>query len=1150
MRLRQLSLDLFGHFTDKIYDFGIKKPNSADFHVIYGPNEAGKTTTMEAFLRLLYGFPHRETYDFLHQRKNLSVSGLLEIGGAERFLKRFSSRNNSLVDQSGKALPETLLQAHLGGLSEEDYRHLLCLDDETIERGGEEIASSKGDIGRLLFSAAAGVSDLTAVLDHIRSQADALYRKGARSTEIARLKKELAEVERQIKDQDVSASQYRKLHQALELAQADEKSLEEERNKKRVALANAQARAAALPALIKIDQLAAAVTPFVNYPQQLDFTAEDLVELLTRQTRLQTDAERLEQELTKLTLDLSEIKREPQHLTLADELKKLDELRGRYQAAERDLPRRHKSLNDVLKEMLAHMQALHVDDEDELENLILSQAQLAELAAARDEKRDAYKIQLAEQHEVEILQNRLEAAENELLKLQNSQNPPSGVQEILYRFSAERFLPQYAKAQQAIADAKLRLRDALDALSIKGIDFDAVPVCSLSGEEAEEIADKYRILKDKLAQATQNLAEKQQDAEIIDKQIADIKSSQGLADDADAQAYFQIRDALWQKHKADLKPETAAAFEAAMIDVDNCSEKRLYQAELIGQIRSLSQRSSELAIQMTALKKHQDELETSLAELIDNLNQAIISAGLALPLAPSVFANWVKKRDAAAQEERRLQHIIADHQEVMEKAARLRSALSPLVDLDAPDFDTLINAALDLQHQEQEQADKIAAAEKDFSVLKDDFARRQNKLTQFEKQTETATNDWEALIEQHLGHAVSADIVEHSLDHLHQIAHLSGQRAGFIRQIEGMEQDQAEFTQKMIELAEEKGLDMDPDSLQPLVVFAELEKTAQNALTAENRWQQLSERKKEAQQELAEAKISLDEIDRQVKQLAQIFPENVPTKTLPQLRVAVADAANAIAQRKQLEVSTTEICAALSLPDLSTVRQELGSVSASELSAQIAGLEEELSHLEEKTKTAIELRSDAAGQLARVTGDADIAALTELKVTLEAQIEDAILHYLEFDLGHRLAEEAIRRYRDKHRSGMMDATEKIFSELTNGAYRRLSTQPDGNNETLLALDATGKAKQARDMSKGTRFQLYLALRAAAYEQLVAQGVCLPFFCDDIFETFDEERTRAACRVMARIGQSGQAIYLTHHRHVVDIALQECGENVKIHEITA
>lgn len=86
------------------------------------------------------------------------------------------------------------------------------------------------------------------------------------------------------------------------------------------------------------------------------------------------------------------------------------------------------------------------------------------------------------------------------------------------------------------------------------------------------------------------------------------------------------------------------------------------------------------------------------------------------------------------------------------------------------------------------------------------------------------------------------------------------------------------------------------------------------------------------------------------------------------------------------------------------------------------------------------------------------------------------------------------------------------------------------------------------MSKGTRFQLYLALRAAAYEQMASNGTVLPFFCDDVFETFDEKRTRAACGLMHRIGQTGQAIYLTHHQHVVDIAREVCGGEVSIHAL--
>ncbi len=85
------------------------------------------------------------------------------------------------------------------------------------------------------------------------------------------------------------------------------------------------------------------------------------------------------------------------------------------------------------------------------------------------------------------------------------------------------------------------------------------------------------------------------------------------------------------------------------------------------------------------------------------------------------------------------------------------------------------------------------------------------------------------------------------------------------------------------------------------------------------------------------------------------------------------------------------------------------------------------------------------------------------------------------------------------------------------------------------------------MSKGTRFQLYFALRLAGYRQMAEAGTVLPFICDDIFETFDEHRTAAACRLMHKIGGIGQALYFTHHAHVAEIAEREC-PGVQVHRL--
>ena len=54
MRFSQLSLIKYGHFEGCELNFPL---DAADFHLIFGANEAGKSTTLAAVGDLLFGFP-------------------------------------------------------------------------------------------------------------------------------------------------------------------------------------------------------------------------------------------------------------------------------------------------------------------------------------------------------------------------------------------------------------------------------------------------------------------------------------------------------------------------------------------------------------------------------------------------------------------------------------------------------------------------------------------------------------------------------------------------------------------------------------------------------------------------------------------------------------------------------------------------------------------------------------------------------------------------------------------------------------------------------------------------------------------------------------------------------------------------------------
>ena len=186
-------------------------------------------------------------------------------------------------------------------------------------------------------------------------------------------------------------------------------------------------------------------------------------------------------------------------------------------------------------------------------------------------------------------------------------------------------------------------------------------------------------------------------------------------------------------------------------------------------------------------------------------------------------------------------------------------------------------------------------------------------------------------------------------------------------------------------------------------------------------------------------------------------------------------------------------------------------------------------------------------RLEAVGGDDVVARIEEKRRTILEEIKEGARRYLTLRAGVAAADAALRLYRDRHRGAMMERASRAFSEISRGAYRGLTTEPNGQSEMLIALGADGGSKAAEQLSKGARFQLYLALRVAGYHELAKVRVPAPFIADDIMETFDHFRAEEALRLFAEMGRVGQVIYFTHHLHLAEIAMRVCPE-ARVHEL--
>ena len=174
MRLYELNLIAFGPFTERLLEFD---PAEGGLHIVYGPNEAGKSSALRGLKALLYGIEPRTTDNFRHDNANLRIGGYLKgKDGQELRFTRRKGNKNSLLSMEGESLDDQVLQPFINAVTEEVFDTFFGIDHRALVQGGQEILEQKGEVGQTLFSAALGSHVLHAVLAQFDAESDGLFK--------------------------------------------------------------------------------------------------------------------------------------------------------------------------------------------------------------------------------------------------------------------------------------------------------------------------------------------------------------------------------------------------------------------------------------------------------------------------------------------------------------------------------------------------------------------------------------------------------------------------------------------------------------------------------------------------------------------------------------------------------------------------------------------------------------------------------------------------------------------------------------------------------------------------------------------------------------------------------------------------------------
>ncbi|OHV72131.1 AAA family ATPase [Ensifer sp. LCM 4579] len=1153
MRLNRLDLVRYGKFTGRSLDFGGAKPGEPDFHLVYGPNEAGKSTLFSGFLDLLFGIDRKSPYGFLHPYQTMRIGGLVEAGGRNHQAYRVKRNANSLIGPDEQPLPDNLFSAALGAVDRETYRMMFSLDDDSIEKGGEAILKSEGELGALLFSASSGLPDSTAALSILRGEADAFFRPQGRKHGLAELKAELDALKAERRAIDVHARDYATLRKALAKARDRYEVAAKARAELRVDRDQLRAKRDALPILARLrtarDELAcrgAQPVPPADWWNEVPKLRKREVELAARLQQLNEDLECRRQELEAVPPD-------EEALALSERFEALREaaLDARYLTASRDMPSRLDELARTVAGIDACLIRLGEAGNGEPASLLLSAAHAARLQELVHRHAGLSERLAATREEAESARADRQEAERELAGLKDSAADPDPLAERLHLLRQTDCHLRRQAAAREVARLEAALADALDTLrpfagSADDLSALTVPAPGLiEAWRAQDAATSERRLRldDRIVDETERLAGDE-------ARLAALGADGAAVDDAAAGELRRRRDLAWQAHRSSLDAATALDFETALKEDDAASSLRLAQAERVAAMRGLKLAIAERQARLQALERQK---EAVVAER-QCLSAAVASAadGCGLPhgtVLPQLGA-WLATRATALElrSDLRAARQARDSAAVEEKATLcgLRNELKRFGAADnLPErFDEMLAFAERLVSAAQAASAARSAA---FARLRRASEALESREAAFAA-AEAAIADWRQEWDDALAETWLARRRKRPLPHeigpvlsaLQDFDKLMQKKDELDHRIGSMRRDQTAFAEAVAAIAEALGHVADGDVL---ARFAGV----RDRITAARRGE---ERRIAVCANIARLEESLKSLrDEERLDLAtrQAILDFFGCPTLDEAATCLEAVREQERIRQRCVELEDDLVTRLAVPAVGEAESMLTVLDQAELDRELARLDDAIDAADrDVSELHAEVRSKERA-LADVEGGDRAAELEQRQRTVLLEIENRAIGYLRLRAGVAAVEHALRLFRERHRSAMMQRASHTFAHISGGEYSGLSTQADKGQEFLIANSSAGGSKLAADLSKGTRFQLYLALRIAGYHEVATARETLPFIADDIMETFDDNRAGRAFELMAEMARVGQVIYLTHHEHLCDIARSAC-PTVKIHRL--
>lgn len=1163
MRLRRLDLIRYGHFTDISFELPARK---FDFHIVFGPNEAGKSTALNAIEDLLFGIPTRSPYNFLHDFRSMRIGAEIENGNSSLEVLRRKGRRDTLLSSDDLPIAggEGVLRPYLAGVDRSFFERMFSLDHVRLRTGGQEILSAGDDVGQMLFSAGAGIMGLRGRIDKLSDEAKALWTKrraGQRKFYIAYDK--FTEAKKKLKEQTLPVGTWRERKRAYERAEeayavVDEKI--KETSAEHYHLIRIRRVLRDVRRKQELEDELAELGDVVALPEDAsDVLAEaerKVAETATRIATLQDQLKRARKHLEELTFDEVLIRR-------SEDVDQLRERRIEVRGERADLPKRKAELKAAEAELLAIASELEWRETD-------SAALIARIPSRSKVSRVRFLLNEGGKLEAKVTSHaRL---------LQEAQETHRELEEELAQTSEPADVSRLAIVIRTLreqGDLSGRVRNAESALKVKqGVVRRTLGVLKPGGNDEETLAhmtvpvlarvQDYRQRKQDWERRLREKAERVRSIqESLETLVASldrsVQNEQVITSEEllDARSH---RDALWQLvkvvHVRGEPPQDQAsgfeeelenlpdAFESAITRADEYSDWRFDHAETAGRI---AEAKRQIETQQIVVRKEQ-ESEAELIEEGEKLRAEWSSMWAEAPFDPldaDSMLEWLKVRDKVLEnvQEREEAQINLATQRKAEREAR-QQVLRELADLGI-DVSVLENDGLNFIVERAREKQRLGEAEarmraqlaEDVVGAAKESARREREFQEAQKdQDEWGTNWMYSLVELGLADSTAPELVGPQMDILDQMRGTADRiRSLQHERIDKIIRDIDDFKQAVSDLTRDLAADLQDQPAEDAVL--ELENRLHNSRQVQGLW----ERKNEEVEDLRVQIEDCENVRREQADSMSHLMTIAATHTCEALKEAIERSDRQRSNEDERRTIIRKLNQDGDGKSIEELAKECEGVAIDKVTAREVSIQADLDDLQMQRTNAAEERIRARDAFQAVGGEDSAARAGAEKQEALAELQKIAERYVRVRTAAILLRWAMDRYRREKQAPLLKRAGELFKIITGGSFLRFQVEYDTqDNAQLVGVRLDESIVPVSGMSTGTTDQLYLALRVASIEDYLARAEALPFIADDLFVNFDDARAAAGFRLLGELSRRTQVVFFTHHQHLVDIAQRSLG----------